>query len=196
MPRSSAVVARQRLLDAALHRFVTNDVLAVTLEEVRREAGVSVGTLYHHFPDKPALAAAVYAQLVGRYQAGFLTSLFEQDTAEAGIRGGVLHHLRWVVEHRDETGLLLGHRFGSPALHRLNSEFFTRIRDWWRPHHAYGKLRPIQPVVTIALWLGPAQEYTRHWVATDQQQMPDTVLDTFATGAWQGLRADPTEAAQ
>ena len=57
--------ARERLLQVARHRFAGDGALVPTLDEVRREAQVSVGALYHHFPDKPALAAAVYAQLMG-----------------------------------------------------------------------------------------------------------------------------------
>ena len=71
---------------------------------------MSVGALYHHFPDKPALAAAVYAQLISEYQAGFVAMLREQHSAEGGIRGGVAYHLRWVTGHRAEARLLLGDR--------------------------------------------------------------------------------------
>jgi AcrR family transcriptional regulator len=72
----------------ARRRFAVDGALGPTLDQVRREAEVSVGTLYHHFPDKPALAAAVYAQLIGEYQAGFVAMLRDHDTAEGGIRGG------------------------------------------------------------------------------------------------------------
>jgi AcrR family transcriptional regulator len=88
----------------ARRRFAIDGALVPTLDEVRREAEVSVGALYHHFPDKAALAAAVYAQLMAEYQAGFVAMLREHDTAEGGIRGGVAYHLRWVSEHRGEAG--------------------------------------------------------------------------------------------
>ena len=47
--------AREQLLHAALTRFAVEPPVAVRLEDIRREAGVSVGALYHHFPDKAAL---------------------------------------------------------------------------------------------------------------------------------------------
>ena len=53
------------------------------------DADVSVGALYHHFPDKPALAAAVYAQVMGEYQAGFVAMLHRHANAAGGIRCGV-----------------------------------------------------------------------------------------------------------
>jgi AcrR family transcriptional regulator len=190
---AKALDARDRLLQVARRRFAVDGALAPTLDEVRREAEVSVGALYHHFPDKPALAAAVYAQLIGEYQTGFLAMLREHDTAEGGIRGGVAYHLRWVAEHRDEARLLLGDRLDSAALRDSNRAFFAVVRDWWRPHHTYGVLRPMRLGVTAALWLGPAQEYSRYWIASGDTKMPRNAVETFATAAWAVLRANDIE---
>lgn len=195
MPRSGAKVsdARDRLLRVARRRFAADGALVPTLDEVRREAEVSVGALYHHFPDKPALAAAVYAQLISEYQAGFVAMLREHDIAEGGIRGGVAHHLRWVTGHRAEARLLLGDRIDSAALRDSNREFFAAVRDWWRPHHTYGVLRPMRLGVTAALWLGAAQEYSRYWIAGGEASMPPDAAETFATAAWAALRANDIE---
>ena len=185
--------ARERVLQVARRRFAVDGALAPTLDEVRREAEVSVGALYHHFPDKPALAAAVYAQLISEYQAGFVTMLRDHDIAEGGIRGGVAYHLRWVTEHRGEARLLLGDPLDSAALRDANREFFAAVRDWWRPHHAYGALQPMRLGVTAALWLGPAQEYSRYWITGEEAKMPRDAVDTFASAAWAVLRANDIE---
>lgn len=185
--------ARDRLLRVARRRFAVDGALVPTLDEVRREAEVSVGALYHHFPDKPALAAAVYAQLISEYQAGFVTMLRDHDIAEGGIRGGVAYHLRWVTEHRGEARLLLGDPLDSAALRDANREFFAAVRDWWRPHHAYGALQPMRLGVTAALWLGPAQEYSRYWITGEEAKMPRDAVDTFASAAWAVLRANDIE---
>lgn len=189
----NATDARKRLLHVARRRFALDGALAPTLDEVRREAEVSVGALYHHFPDKPALAAAVYAQLIGEYQAGFVAMLRDHDTAEGGIRGGVAYHLRWVGEHRGEARVLLGDRLDSPALRDFNRDFFSAVRDWWRPHHAYGVLRPMRLGITAALWLGPAQEYSRFWIAGEEAEMPSEAVETFASAAWKALRTNEIE---
>jgi AcrR family transcriptional regulator len=185
--------ARDRLLRAARRRFAVDGALLPSLDEVRREAEVSVGALYHHFPNKPALAAAVYAQLIGEYQAGFVAMLRKHDTAEGGIRGGVAYHLRWVTEHHSEARLLLGDRLDSAALRDVNREFFAAVRDWWRPHHAYGALQPMRLGVTAALWLGPAQEYCRYWIAGGNAKMGRDAVETFAAAAWAMLRANDIE---
>jgi AcrR family transcriptional regulator len=193
VPRAGATDARDRLLQVARRRFAVDGALVPTLDEVRREADVSVGALYHHFPDKPALAAAVYAELIGEYQTGFLAMLREHDIAEGGIRGGVAYHLKWVSEHRGEARLLLGDRLDSAALRDANRNFFAAVRDWWRPHHTYGMLRPMRLGITAALWLGPAQEFSRYWIAGGEAKLPRTAVETFANAAWAVLRANDTE---
>lgn len=193
MPASRATGARDRLMSVARRRFAAEGMIAPTLDELRREAEVSVGSLYHHFPDKPALAAAVYAQVMTEYQDGFLAMLREQVTAEDGIRGGVRNHLDWVAAHRGEAALLLGDRLDSAALRESNGNFFAGIRDWWRPHHTYGALVAMQPGVTAALWLGPAQEYARYWVAGRAPDMDSEVVETFADAAWKALRGKRIE---
>jgi AcrR family transcriptional regulator len=195
VPRSDAKPpdARSRLLQVARRRFAVDGALVPTLDEVRREAEVSVGALYHHFPDKSALAAAVYAQLIAEYQARFIAMLRDHDTAESGIRGGVAYHLRWVTEHRGEASVLLGDRLESAALRDANRDFFSAVRDWWRPHHTYGMLRPMRLGVTAALWLGPAQEYTRYWIAGGEAKIPRETVETFGAAAWAALRANDIE---
>ena len=168
-------------MQTARRRFAADGAIAATLDEIRRDADVSVGALYHHFPDKPALAAAVYAQVMSEYQAGFVVMLRRHDTAEGGIRGGVAHHLRWVAANRTEAALLLGDRLDSAELGDCNREFFAAVRDWWRPHHTY------------ALWFGPAQEFSRNWIAGDEPRMPRGVVKTFADAAWMVLRANDIE---
>ncbi|RAV07483.1 TetR/AcrR family transcriptional regulator [Mycolicibacterium sp. GF69] len=193
MPARTRPDARTRLLEVARRRFAFDGALSATLDEVRREAEVSVGALYHHFPDKLSLATAVFAQLLGEYQAGFIAMLREQGTAEGGIRGGVAYHLRWVSAHRGEATLLLGPRLDSAELREHNDVFFAAVRDWWRPHHGYGVLQPMRVDVTAALWLGPAQEYSRYWIAGTAKRIPRETIGIFADAAWAALRANEIE---
>jgi len=185
--------ARARLLEVARQKFAVDGALSATLDDVRQEAGVSVGALYHHFPNKLSLATAVYAQLLDEYQLGFVKMLREHHTAEGGIRGGVAYHLRWVAAHRGEATLLLGSRLDSEELRRSNESFFAAVRDWWGPHHGYGALGPLNIGITAALWLGPAQEFSRHWVTGTAARMPRGAVETFADAAWTVLRANQTE---
>src|SRR4051794_28389769 len=151
-----AVAARARILAAARTRFASDGVYAATLDDVRREAGVSVGAVYHHFPDKDRLAEAVWLDALERYQAGFLDVLRQRAGAgaRAGVEGAVAYHLRWVAAHREDAILLFSAR---PSTAREpNRAFFRAVRAWWREHAA--ELGEFDLDVAHALWLGPSQE--------------------------------------
>lgn len=58
-PRADAERNRLRLLEVARAAF-TDRGADVPLEEIAREAGVGIGTLYRHFPSRDALLVEVY----------------------------------------------------------------------------------------------------------------------------------------
>jgi AcrR family transcriptional regulator len=188
-PGAAAAGARRRLLDAALARFGDAGPIAVNLEEIRRDAGVSVGALYHHFADKGALLEALYVELSDDFQTGFLAELRSHPTAEEGLRAGVRFYLRWVAEHRAGAAVLLGHRPDSAALSALNRAFLAEVLAWWRTHVHYGALRELPLDLIHALWLGPAQEYTRHWITGHARRPPTSAAAVLAQAAWESLRA-------
>ena len=51
---------RQRILEAARKRFRYYGVRKTTMQEIARDAGVAVGTLYLYFKDKDDLLVALY----------------------------------------------------------------------------------------------------------------------------------------
>ena len=54
----------ERLLAVASETFAERGSDDVSLEEIARTAGVGIGTLYRHFPTRPALLEAVYRDQV------------------------------------------------------------------------------------------------------------------------------------
>ena len=189
--RAAGAGARERLLAAALRRFGEEGAVAVNLDEVRQEAAVSVGALYHHFADKTALVDALYLEVTARFQTGFLEVLQASPSAEDGVRRAVRYFLRWVQHHRHETAILLGTRTETPALAQLNREFFREVMAWWRTHAHYGAVKPLPLELIHALWLGPAQAYTRHWLGGQTTRSPAAVGGALEDAAWNALKEDP-----
>ncbi|MGO9791613.1 MAG: TetR/AcrR family transcriptional regulator [Solirubrobacteraceae bacterium] len=190
MPRAPA---RERLLRAALEQFDKQGTLAATLEDIRGEAEVSVGALYHHFPDKTGLASALYVDLTRAFQEAFTARLRASPGAEEGVRAGVRTYLGWVSANRAAAAFLLGERpADDSALREQNRPFFAETMAWWQMHVHYGVLRDLPFDLINALWLGSAHEYARHWLAGRSNRVPATVADVLAEAAWQALRQEGT----
>ncbi|WP_433165309.1 TetR/AcrR family transcriptional regulator [Kribbella sp. CA-247076] len=63
-PRADAVRNRQKILDAAREQ-ITRSGPEAGMDEIAAAAGVAVGTLYRHFPNKTDLVTAVIAEYLG-----------------------------------------------------------------------------------------------------------------------------------
>lgn len=57
--RADSARNRETLIDSAKRLFTANGA-ATSLDQIAREAGVGIGTLYRHFPTRDALVVAVY----------------------------------------------------------------------------------------------------------------------------------------
>lgn len=187
------VSARDRIIAAALECFCADGALAATLDEVRRQADVSVGALYHHFPDKSALATALYVTGLQQYQPGVTKLLRDEPDARRGIEGVVRHHLRWSARNRALARFLLFQRgsVDDADVIRASRPFLADVMAWYRQHAHYGVVQPLAFDVVNALWLGPSQEYLRHWLAGRARTIPQTATATLAGAAWHALK-EPT----
>ena len=181
---------REAILAAALRCFVRRGYSATTIEDIRRESGASVGSLYHHFGGKDGIAAALYVESLASYQAAFVAVLEGHDHARAGVESLVRHHLRWVGEHPDRARFLLAVRetevlaAAAPELRRRNRAFFAAVREWFARHP---ELPDLPPDLLEPLLLGPAQEFARHWLAGRATTTPKVAEDVLAAGAWHAL---------
>ena len=81
-PRADSLRNRERLMTVAKAAFTTAGP-DVALEAVARQAGVGIGTLYRHFPDRAALLAAVYRRELDQLSAAADQLLADKPPVEA-----------------------------------------------------------------------------------------------------------------
>ena len=63
------VSGRERLVDAAERLILAGGLGRVSVDSVIREAGLSKGAFFHHFPSKDDLLVAIIQRLVGETEA-------------------------------------------------------------------------------------------------------------------------------
>jgi AcrR family transcriptional regulator len=193
--RTRAVQTRSRrgeILAAALRLFNERGYARTGIQDVVREAGASIGSVYHHFDGKEDIAAALYVEGMADYQGGLLEELeTEHESAEEAVKAIVLHHLHWVKRHRSLAHYLLTSRdpellsATSGTLKDMNRELFDAVRDWMERWEL-----PRMPIGLLhAIVLGPSQEFSRHWIAGRTKQSIDAAAPVLAEAAWKAVRA-------
>jgi AcrR family transcriptional regulator len=83
-----AEATRQQLIDVARQLFTERGYAGTSVEDIIERAGVARGALYHHFPGKDALFAAVYQVVQAEVATAVVTAaLAADDPAQAVYTG-------------------------------------------------------------------------------------------------------------
>lgn len=198
LPREqSTAVRRKQIIEAALRCFTELGFSETTMDHIRRRSKASTGSIYHHFQGKDQLAAAVYLDGLSDYQRGLLAELERHGDAREGIFAMVRYHLGWVAENPAWARYLFQMRqaeFLAPTdgtIERLNHDFVGQVTRWFAPHIEARRIRRLPRDLTIALLLGPSQEFTRQYLTGRSRTDITLASETLAEATWRALRTDP-----
>ena len=178
----------ERVLDVAAKTFEELGYSGTTTNKVAEAAGISIGTLYHYFPDKDAL---LYS-LAERHLTGARTSMMEaferlgdeRPSLEDSLRTGIEASVRLHVEHPQLHRLLYDSAPRAEALlHRLraaNAAIAEQVaRHFERLDVARGNRRLIADMLVAGI------EAQVHAATLDAAEpvAPELLVDTL-TALW------------
>lgn len=184
-----------RIAEAALRTFTVHGYAGVSMEQVRREAGVSNGSLYHHFRSRAELIAHLFVDGMTQAQELSLRTLNQSAEARAGVLGVVEAQLNWVERHPELARLVYSEPpdevllAAVPAFGEHNRRYVRTVGGWLDTHMRQGTLIRREFSVAHALWAGPTQEFSRHWLRGRGRLAPHEVAGELGDGAWAALAA-------
>jgi AcrR family transcriptional regulator len=189
-----AVRATEDLVSAvALRLFGTQGYTGTTMEQIRREADISNGSLYHLYPDKAALAARLYSRGMTECQDGILDAVRTARSADDGVRRAVVFQANWVDTNIQLARLVYADlpdaalTAAAVTLDALSRSYVREVGAWLQGHVDSGALADQPFAVLHALWLGPAHEFCRHWLRGRGRLRPRHVASALADGAWRAV---------
>lgn len=97
---------RDGLLDTARELAVEGGPAAVTMAAVARRSGAPSGSVYHRFPDRPALLAALWLRSVTRFQSGFMAAI-DSEPGREGLIAAARHVVSWCRANPADAAVLL-----------------------------------------------------------------------------------------
>lgn len=186
---------RRQIIESALECFSRTGLIDTTMEEIRLRAGVSNGSLYHHFRSKEQLAAAVYLEGIIDFQKGMLEALRQSGTARDGIYAVVAFHLGWVCKYPEWARYL----FQTPntnyaaelaeSMAAANREFFLGMEGCFEKYIKVGILKDLPPAVRLSIIIGSCQEYARLILGNSCETNVETAISQIGESIWQALKA-------
>jgi AcrR family transcriptional regulator len=195
MTSTDQVSTREKLLDAAATVFLAHGFSAASMDMVRQEAGVSNGSLYHHFPTKALLADALYAHTLRDFHAALLGPITGRATAQSGVKGLIRAYIAWVETHPDRARLLhelrrSGDMTGGAEIGAANAEAFATLAQWIEAKVAAGEMRAMPFPVWMAVVFSPAMSLTPQWASQTKPAVAPKVRAALEHAAWMAVAGD------
>jgi AcrR family transcriptional regulator len=104
VPRADALRNREKLLEVAVRAFAQEGA-EVTLDAIAREAGVGIGTLYRHFPNRESLVVAAYHNELARL-CDAAPELLREAPPDVATRRWMDHFVAYMATKRDMADAL------------------------------------------------------------------------------------------
>lgn len=194
MPRSSSPPANTRsaILAAALQLFGTKGYFNTSVHDIGGVAGVSIGSMYHHFGDKEGIARALYEALSSQIEDLIQAALGWPATCHDQARE-VVAGLFLLTEEDPlamEFMLYAKHREFLPDQPPVcSSRPFELMRNLVRRGMDEGEIRRMDPMVaSTSLFGGPIRMITARLDGLLDQPL-DAYLDETWTCAWRSVAA-------
>lgn len=150
---------RQLILETTLALFTRRGFFNTSVHDIQRAAGVSIGSIYHHFKNKEGLAKALYDAQVERMAHAMEAILAEHRSAHDRCRA-VIAHLFDLTEASPEAMqyiLYAKHREFLPDEKPVcSSRPFELMKQMVAAGMAAGEIRAMEPYVAATAIFGGA----------------------------------------
>jgi AcrR family transcriptional regulator len=192
-----ADATRQQLIAVARQLFTERGYAGTSIEDIIDRAGVARGALYHHFPGKDALFAAVYQVVQAEVaSAAVAAALAAEDPAQA-VYTGLSAFLDACLEPEfrqtvvlDSVPVLQNHAWDKGSTEHSELEMLRRVLTPLAAAYLPGLEMEALAHVALGGLYGAALYIARSPEPATARAEADAVLDTLITGLRAGAGPD------
>lgn len=166
-----------------------------TVASVRDALGLSSGSMFHAFPSKPALAAAIYVDGMADYQRAATVAIGGAIDPASSLEAWIAAHLGWIEDHKDLARFLFSTQprevmaEASRPLAAHNHTFYAALTSLFERAADARLMAHLPRPIAHAICIGPAQEYGRQWTRGKATPPPRQVAGTLQRATLAALAA-------
>jgi AcrR family transcriptional regulator len=189
-PRADAERNRSRLLEAARAAFASGRQ-PVTLEQIARDSGVGIGTLYRHFPTREALVEALYRKELADLCAS-VDDLLATQSPERALRAWMGRFADYVAAKREMADALRTvFASGTVSVSHAREELADAVRRVLEADVATRTLRDdVRPEDIVAMIVGMFTATSLAGGREQLERMFDLLMDAVRRPPWRPANDD------
>ncbi len=194
-PKREATERRRReILDAALRCFLEKGVRDTSIEQIRKAAGASTGSIYHLFAGKDEIAFTLFVEGMRGYRSWVMAAVASRRTARGVIQSIIDTHLRFTVEQPElcsyltQMGMADGDGDITAEYRASNEEYVQKMFAFLKPYIEAREIVSLPPEMYLSLIVGPATHLCRAWLRGRYPADPLAAADMLAEAAWRSLQ--------
>lgn len=190
---SKSEQTRELILATALRLFVERGFFATSVHDIRREAGLSIGSIYHHFASKEAVAQALYDDLVAR-MTGLVASACRQHQSAQDRSRAVAEQLCQAALASPELVKFVLHARHHEFLHAAppvcSTRPFEMMQEIVREGIANGELRSMDCVAASLVLFGGVIRLIQLALDGVLQRPIMDYFDEVWEASWRGISSE------
>lgn len=182
---------RALVLDTALRLFSQHGYFNTSIHDIRREAGVSIGAIYHHFANKESLAKALYDDLLAHLEMALDDILNRHATCHKRCDAIIAFMFDTAEQSPEMMRFILDakHREFMPTEKPLcSSRPFVLMRQCIEGGIRSGAVRPLDPWVAATAAFGGAIRMIQLYLDGVLEQQLKHYLTQTQECAWRAIR--------
>lgn len=181
---------RDAILETALRLFTSKGYFSTSVHDIRREANISIGAIYHHFSSKEEIAKAIYADLLESMSATMEAIVKDNASARDRSRAIMACLFERTESHPDEMEFMLysKHREFMPSAKPIcSSRPLALMREVVREGIERGDIREMDnTIATTCLFGGMFRMINLRLEGTIRTPLPE-LLDGVWECGWRGV---------
>ena len=187
---------QERILLAALKLFVKQGYFNTNVPDLSKESKCSVGSIYHHFKNKEAVAFALYQAGISSFRNALEVNINPKDDISSILKTIVKFFLEfseknvelskylWLSRHTEFMAGTIRHPT-MVGFDKLGKLLTKAIRNGIRS----GKVRDLRANVLWSILFGVPLSYVRDWLDGYNTVPPSQVAEDLAESCWRALKA-------
>lgn len=186
-----AAGTRDTILEVAARLFVQQGYTATSIRQIAEGTGIGKATIYHHFPDKRAIALALFESRMARGQE-YVAAVEAETDPRRRIEFAVEQALRFVFESAELMSMVRREVPEGWAQVRAQSTPFMRklmalLAEALRQGAEQGAFRPVDPAAGARVLMAMVQgSFALTHVGVERAPAPEkaarVLLDVFFNG--------------